>query len=139
MRDTLTANLATIASHYTGQRVIVTWQSSPYWRGLAYRTDAGAVIALHPALTPDEVGHVFFHEVGHHVLDHVQIVASMPLATLATVDTDAIMQRLTAPERDHWDAQTRQHEAQADSWATVALAVFERRFGPFWAAVNDGA
>lgn len=125
-----TANLETIARHYAGERVTVEWRVSAHWQGLATRTDAGAVILLNPHA--QDLGFVFFHELGHIVRGHCTVISTADL----DADTAAILANLSPAERAHFVPMIDERESEADAWAMVNLAAFERRFGAFMAAMQ---
>lgn len=125
-----TANLETIARHYAGERVTVEWRVSAHWQGLATRTDAGAVILLNPHA--QDLGFVFFHELGHIVRGHCTVTSTAD----PDADTAAILARLSPAERAILTPMIDERENEADTWAMVNLAAFERRFGAFLEAVK---
>lgn len=131
-----TANLEAIARHYVGADVQVTWQPATTWLGLSRLTPSGFEILLNPAAPAGELGHIFFHEMGHLVNGHAQIVSTQAPAELADDDTPAHLERLTPPEAVAWQPVLDAREAAADSWAFDALRAFEGRFGPFLKAIR---
>lgn len=131
-----TPSLEAIARHFVGEDVRVRWQPSQHWLGLARRTPDGAEILLNPGAAAADLGHIFFHEMGHHVRGHVTTVVTSTPAQMAATDSDAILARLTPPEQAAWGATIDAREAQADAWAQEYLEAFQARFGPFLGALR---
>ena len=131
-----TSNLEAIARHYCGADVRVTWQPASSWLGLARRTAAGAEILINPAAPAAKLGHIFFHELGHLVCGHCELVSTGTPADLAHDETTAHMERLTPAERAAIGPMVDAREAAADGWAADALRTFEGRFGTFLRAIK---
>lgn len=136
-----TTNLEAIARHYCGEFVRVQWSVMPSLCGLATRNEDSALIFLHPGLPLGRLGAVFFHECGHIALGH--ITGKSP-----SVDPVAMAQSLAernerieaaAPaDKQFFNTFIGTLEEEADAFSAEALADFERRFGPFLAALGIG-
>ena len=130
-----TTNFETIATHYLGEKVWVDWRASAHWQGLALRMGAGPVIFLNPSAV--DLAFVFWHELGHHVCGHCTIINRADYGDLGAADSDAILANMTPAERAYFEPMIDERENEADGWALTHLAAFERRFGPFLAAMYD--
>ena len=78
---------------------------------------------------------VFFHELGHHVRGHCTIISQAEYDDLGAADATAILASMSPEEQAYFEPLIDEREDQADAWAMVNLAAFERRFGPFLAAM----
>jgi len=130
-----TANLESIARFHLARPVRVVWRHAVPWLGLARRAEAGPVIELNADAPAGDLGHIFMHELAHHVHGHVTMVTP---AGYEAADTDAILARLSPLEAAGVQAVIDQREAEADTWACAALASFEARFGDFLTAIGGG-
>lgn len=142
-KGTIEATLASIARHYLPPgalvRVMVTDLAGDFLLGQARRLDSGyLLIELDWRAALD--GQTFFHELAHHVKEHVTRTSTLDAAPVRLSQL-----ALSAEQRAIMTKVLDRMEQDADDWAWRTLRAFERRFGPFEQAVigetavqNDG-
>lgn len=131
-----TSALESIARHYVGAAVRVTWQPATTWWGLARLTPAGFEILLNPAAPAAELGFVLFHELAHLVNGDATLIDMRSAEDVAGVNPPAMLERITPAEKAAIGPAIDAREAAADRWAETALREFQGRFGEFLRAIR---
>lgn len=139
--------MAEIAHFLTGVRVKVRWVQSESIAGSAYNCNGERWIDLNEALPIMFIPETFMHELGHHMLGHVDGTALNELPDPdAPVSRDQLATWLANYPQDPQAGQLKllqeefqQFEVEANEWARCALIVYQGSVGlPMLTALDWG-